>query len=598
MYTTNSAVDQKSKKAIIPEWDLSDLYKGLSDPAINSDLANVELSARQFATQYQKSFSSINGIEFATAIKSYEKINEDLSKISSFAQLVFAANTEDSNITKFWQDINERIILISALVLFFELEINKIDDEKLFKLMKTTEAIDYKPWIDALRRFKPYQLPDELEKIFHEKTVAGRMAWTRLFDETMSGLRFVIGGKRYNSNEVVSMMSDKNSSRRKEAAKAFGEELSNNIRLFSLITNTLAKDKEIEDRWRNLPHPVSARNLENQVEDQVIDNLRQAVRESYSDISHRYYKLKAGWLGLDYINYWDRNAPLPESSESSIAWERAKNIVIRSYHEFEPLMAQIAKRFFDNRWIDANPRQGKDPGAFSHPTVPMVHPYILMNYNGKPRDVMTLAHELGHGIHQILASNQGYLLAETPLTLAETASVFGEMLTFQSLLRTTDNRSSRKVLLASKVEDMLNTVFRQISFLDFEERVHLERKRGELDSNRLGEIWMSGQRESLGPAFKFDEEYKNYWAYIPHFVHSPFYVYAYAFGDCLVNSLFDLYSQGYPQFKQKYVKLLQAGGSIKYDELLAIFELDVSLPSFWKGGLNVISNLINELEEC
>ena len=598
MHTKDNSTDQKSKKDILPEWDLGDLYKGISDPAIDSDLDHIELSARQFATQYQKSLIRINGIEFARAIQTYEKLNEDLSKISSFAQLLLAANTVDSNVSKFWQDINERTTLISALILFFELEINRIEDNALLKLLESPEVFYYKPWIDALRRYRPYQLNDDLEKLIHEKSVAGKLAWSRLFDETMSGLRFVIGEKGYNSNEVVSMMSDKSSFVRKNAAKAFGKELGKNIRLFSLITNTLAKDKEIEDRWRNLPRPISARNLENQVEDQDIDNLRQAVCASYSEVSHRYYELKAGWLGVDYINYWDRNAPLPEARETTISWERAKSIVIQSYQEFEPRLAKIAKRFFDNFWIDAYPRQGKDPGAFSHPTVPSVHPYVLLNYNGKPRDVMTLAHELGHGIHQVLAANQGYLLAETPLTLAETASVFGEMLTFQSLLRDVDTRSSRKVLLASKVEDMLNTVFRQISFLEFEQKVHLERRNGEVDPERLSEIWIAGQRESLGSAFKFDEEYKYFWAYIPHFIHSPFYVYAYAFGDCLVNSLFNLYSQGYPQFEEKYVKLLQAGGSIKYNELLAFFELDASDPDFWKSGINVISNIINELEEC
>ena len=374
--------------------------------------------------------------------------------------------------------------------------------------------------------------------------------------------------------------------------------MNKNIRLFSLITNTLAKDKEIEDRWRNLPNPISARNLGNQVEDQVVDALRQAVRDSYSGLSHRYYKLKADWLGLKFLNYWDRNAPLPESNNLVISWEVAKETVLKSYLEFEPHLAEIAQRFFDKQWIHAKPRQGKESGAYSHPTVPSVHPYILLNFHGKPRDVMVLAHELGHGIHQVLASNQGYLLAQTPLTLAETASVFGEMLTFQSLLRTAESPSTRKILLASKVEDMLNTVVRQISFMDFEELVHLERRGGELDPQRLAEIWMLVQKDSLGSSFHLDDDYKNFWAYIPHFIHSPFYVYSYAFGECLVNSLYTLYSQGYPAFQEKYVQLLQAGGSVKYNELLALFGLDASEVNFWKRGLEVTSKMIDDLEDC
>jgi len=426
----------------------------------------------------------------------------------------------------------------------------------------------------------------------------GCTAWVRLFDETLAGIQFVVNYKKLSSGEVLTRMSDKNPSIRRDAAKAFGKGLKENIRLFSLITNTLAKDKEIDDRWRGLPHPVSSRNLQNQVEDEVVSALRDAVRKSYPTLSHRYYKLKAQWLGLDTLEYWDRNAPLPEADEKYVSWDEAKNIVLSAYREFDSRLGQVATEFFDNPWIDAKPRQGKEPGAFSHPTVPSVHPYILMNYHGKFRDVMTLAHELGHGIHQVLAADQGYLLADTPLTLAETASVFGEMLTFQSLLRATKGEISRKVLLASKVEDMLNTVVRQIAFYEFEEKVHEERRLGEIDPERLGDIWMSVQKDSLGPAFQFDNEYRYFWAYIPHFLHTPFYVYSYAFGDCLVNSLYDLFSKGHPKFQQKYIQMLQAGGSLRYNELLTPFELDASDPSFWKRGLDVISGLVDQLEEC
>jgi oligoendopeptidase F len=392
-------------------------------------------------------------------------------------------------------------------------------------------------------------------------------------------------------------MSDKDNLVRKKAAKSFGAVLEQNIKLFSLITNTLAKDKEIEDKWRNFPRAVSSRNLSNQVEDEVVDALSGAVKHSYADLAHRYYKLKASWLGVEVMDYWDRNAPLPGSNEAYIPWEDAKDIVLTSYHSFDPQLGHIAEEFFVKKWIDADPRSGKDSGAFSHPTVPSVHPYILMNYHGKIRDVMTLAHELGHGIHQVLAAPHGHFLSDTPLTLAETASVFGEMLTFRGMLEAAKEPKIRQIMLASKVEDMLNTVVRQIAFYSFEEKVHAERQDGELSADRLGEIWLDIQKESLGPAFKFDEEYRHFWAYIPHFIHSPFYVYSYAFGDCLVNSLYDVFKKGHPGFQGKYIDMLKAGGTLRHKELLAPFGLDASNPRFWQRGLGVISGFINDLEE-
>jgi oligoendopeptidase F len=410
-------------------------------------------------------------------------------------------------------------------------------------------------------------------------------------------MRFEVDGRKISNSDVMNRMSDKDHLVRKKAAKSFGAELEQNIKLFSLITNTLAKDKEIEDKWRNFPRAVSSRNLSNQVEDEVVDALSGAVKNSYADLAHRYYKLKASWLGVEVMDYWDRNAPLPESNEVYIPWEDAKDIVLTSYYSFEPQLGQIAEQFFEKNWIDAEPRSGKDSGAFSHPTVPSAHPYILMNYHGKTRDVMTLAHELGHGIHQILAAPHGHFLSDTPLTLAETASVFGEMLTFRGILETAKEPKIRQIMLASKVEDMLNTVVRQIAFYSFEEKVHAERQDGELSADRLGEIWLDIQKESLGPAFKFDEEYRYFWAYIPHFIHSPFYVYSYAFGDCLVNSLYDVFKKGHPGFQGKYIDMLKAGGTLRHKELLAPFGLDASDPLFWQRGLGVISGFINDLEK-
>ncbi|MEL6216417.1 MAG: M3 family oligoendopeptidase, partial [Pseudomonadota bacterium] len=372
--------------------------------------------------------------------------------------------------------------------------------------------------------------------------------------------------------------------------------LGDNIRLFTLITNTLAKDKEISDRWRGFKDVADSRHLANRVEAPVVNALVDAVTDAYPRLSHRYYVMKARWLGMDKLAHWDRNAPLPEKPERVIAWDEARDMVLNAYGEFAPRMADVARDFFDKRWIDAPTRPGKGSGAFAHPTVPSAHPYVLLNYQGKSRDVMTLAHELGHGVHQVLAADQGVLMARTPLTLAETASVFGEMLTFRRLLGETADPKERKALLAGKVEDMLNTVVRQIAFYKFERKVHEARREGELTSDKIAELWMSVQAESLGPAIEFKPGYETFWAYIPHFIHSPFYVYAYAFGDCLVNSLYALYEDAHPGFVEKYFDMLSAGGSKHHSELLAPFGLDASEPAFWRKGLSMIEGLIDELE--
>jgi oligoendopeptidase F len=411
-----------------------------------------------------------------------------------------------------------------------------------------------------------------------------------------AALRFPVEGKKLTAAEALHLLQDPSPKRRKAAAKSLGTVLGANVRLFAHITNTLAKDKEIEDRWRSYPRPQSARNLSNYVEDEVVDALVSAVRESYPRISHRYYGLKACWFRKKELPYWDRNAPLPEGKDRKVPWAEARDIVLAAYARFSPKMAEVGRRFFDNAWIDAPTRPGKASGAFAHPTVPSAHPYLLLNYQGRTRDVMTLAHELGHGVHQVLAGPRGQLMSQTPLTLAETASVFGEMLTFRALLDAEKNKAQRKVMIASKVEDMINTVIRQIAFYNFESRVHEARRKGELTSDVIGDIWMSVQSESLGPAIALDRDYRVYWTYIPHFIHSPFYVYAYAFGDCLVNSLYSLYAEAHAGFAEKYLDMLAAGGTKRHKELLAPFGLDASDPGFWSRGLSVIEGLIDELE--
>ncbi len=580
----------------LPQWDLGDLYAAPDAPEIELDLARGESLSKGFAAAYQGQLMGLNGDNLGQAIADYEIITEILYKAMSYAQLLFAADVSDGERGRFYQTTQERVTDISTLTLFFRLELNRLDDDVLAKQLNNKKAAGFGPWIRDVRAFREHQLSDDLEKLLHEKSVSGRAAWVRLFDETEASLRFPLDGNDLSMSDVLNMMSDKDARQRKKAAKVLGGVLGDNIKLFSLVTNTLAKDKAIEDGWRSYPRPISERNLNNQVEDEVVDALVSSVRASYPELSHRYYRLKSKWFGVDKLDYWDRNAPLPEDDARIYDWPQARKMVLDAYGSFEPRLAQIAERFFDGRWIDAELRDGKDSGAFSHSTVPSVHPYILMNFHGKARDVMTLAHELGHGVHQVLSGPQGTLMADTPLTTAETASVFGEMLTFRSLLDGENTPAGRHILLAGKVEDMLNTVVRQIAFHTFEERVHDERAKGELSPERLGDIWMDVQRESLGDSIRFDDDYRSYWAYIPHFVHSPFYVYAYAFGDCLVNSLYDVFQGGHPGFQEKYLDMLGAGGTRRHKELLAPFGLDASDPDFWKRGLGVVAGFVEELE--
>ena len=581
----------------LPSWDLSDLYPGMDSPELARDLERAAVDARAFAQDYQTRMAALDGAEMARSLDRFETLQETLGRITSYASLVYSGDQSDPKIGQFYQNVQEKVTEITSALLFFSLEINRIDDAEMEKKLEDKALAHYRPWLRDCRAYRPHQLSDEVEKLLHEKYVAGRAAWTRLFDETMARLRFPLDGKDLTSAEILHLLSEKDGERRKRAAQSFGKVIGDNIGVFALITNTLAKDKEIEDRWRHFEKPPSARNLSNQVEDEVVEALVSAVKAGYPKLAHRYYALKAKWFGTDRLDYWDRNAPLPESDDRVIPWPEAAKTVLDAYNAFSPDLASVGRKFFDNAWIDAPVRPGKSPGAFAHPTVPSAHPYLLLNYQGKVRDVMTLAHELGHGVHQVLSANQGYLMADTPLTLAETASVFGEMLTFRALLEQQKNAAKRKVMLASKVEDMLNTVVRQIAFYDFELRVHTERRQGELTADRLGEIWMAVQTESLGPVFRFHDEYRHYWAYIPHFVHSPFYVYAYAFGDCLVNSLYAVYQEGASGFQQRYLDMLKAGGTLRHKELLAPFGLDASDPAFWQKGIGIISGFIDELEK-
>ncbi|MBI2256661.1 MAG: M3 family oligoendopeptidase [Proteobacteria bacterium] len=589
---------EKAELGTLPNWNLADLYTTPTDPAIERDLQSLAALSGEFKRRFEGKLAGLSGAELLAGLLDFEKMQDLAGRVGSYAQLAYAGNMADPELARFQQNISERLNNISVETLFFTLELNKIDDAVLAKQLTHGPLQRYAPWLDAVRAFRPHQLSDEAERLLHEKSISGRQAWNRMFDETMADLRFDVEGQKLTSNEVLNLLTDRDGAKRKAAAMGLSKGLKDNQRIFALVTNTLAKDKEIEDKWRQFKRPVSSRNLANQVEDEVVDALVKAVKQGYPQLSHRYYKLKAKWMGVDALDFWDRNAPLPRDDDRLIPWGEATKSVLDAYHEFSPELAAVGKQFFDKNWIDAPSRPGKDPGAFAHPTVPSAHPYLLLNYHGRTRDVMTLAHELGHGVHQVLAGPQGALLADTPLTLAETASVFGEMLTFQSLLKRESDPAKRRILLAGKVEDMLNTVVRQIAMHNFETVLHDERRAGEVIPERIAEIWLETQREALGAGVKLpkDSEYGVYWSYIPHFIHVPFYVYAYAFGDCLVNSLYAVYRNASTGFAEKYLDMLKAGGTKRHKELLAPFGLDAADPAFWSKGLGVVSGFIDELE--
>jgi oligoendopeptidase F len=585
----------------LPEWDLRDLYPRIEAPEIKRDLELVDAECFAFEEAYRGKLEAIAATPEAggvllEAVRRFEALDDRMGRLLSFAGLLYAGDTVDPVRAKFYGDVQERITAASSHLLFFTLEFNRIDDAVLDRALADPQLAHYRPWFEDIRREKPYQLEDRVEQLFHEKSVTGFTAWNRLFDETIASLKFTVEGETLAIEPTLNLLQDPSEDRRRAAAAALAETFAAHLRLFTLITNTLAKDKEISDRWRGFTDVADARHLANRVEPEIVEALAAAVKASFPRLSHRYYALKATWFGKGQLEYWDRNAPLPQIATRTFAWNEAKTTVLSAYGGFSPVMAEIAERFFVKNWIDAPVRPGKAPGAFAHPTVPSVHPYLLLNYMGKPRDVMTLAHELGHGVHQVLAAPNGPLLAPTPLTLAETASVFGEMLTFQALLTATSNPRQRWALLAAKVEDMINTVVRQIAFYNFERYVHLERRNGELTSERLGAIWLEVQAESLGPAIKLGPGYETFWTYISHFIHAPFYVYAYAFGECLVNSLYAVYQQSAAGFAERYLAMLAAGGTKHHEELLRPFGLNARDPAFWQGGLAVIEQLIDELE--
>ncbi|MBS0565411.1 MAG: M3 family oligoendopeptidase [Proteobacteria bacterium] len=583
----------------LPDWDLSDLYSGEDAPELARDMDWLKAECAAFAADYEGRLAGLDAAAMLACIHRHERIEQVAGRVMSFAGLRYYQSTTDGGRAKFMSDCQDRITDFTTPLVFFSLEFNRIEEAAYQALVADAGLARYRVALDRMRAMRPHQLSDELERFLHDQSVVGASAWNRLFDETMAGLEFTVAGEDapLSLESTLNLLSDPDRARREAGARALAEVFGRNIKLFARVHNTLAKEKAVEDKWRKMPTPQAGRHLANHVEPEVVEALRNAVVAAYPKLSHRYYRLKAKWMGLDKLQVWDRNAPLPTEEVRTVGWDEARATVSGAYRAFSPALADLLVPFFERGWIDAGVKPGKAPGAFAHPTVTDVHPYIMLNYLGKPRDVMTLAHELGHGVHQVLAAPQGEMLANTPLTLAETASVFGEMLTFRALLAKAKDAGERKTLLAGKVEDMINTVVRQIAFYDFECKLHAARMAGELTPEDINTLWMSVQGESLGDAFEFMDGYETFWSYIPHFVHTPFYVYAYAFGDGLVNALYAAYEEGLPDFQAKYLDMLKAGGSRHHKDLLAPFGLDASDPKFWDKGLSMISGMIDELEK-
>jgi oligoendopeptidase F len=581
----------------LPIWDLTEIYKDIKDPKIKEDLKNIRKISKEFLISWKDKIKNLNSNELVDCIEQYQNINEKIYKIGTHSNLIFATNMEDPEISRYNSTISDEVTDIFSSLIFVSLELSKISDDVFNKWMLSEKAKEWMPYLKILRKRNPFILDPLVEEILIEKSATGRSAWVRLFDETSASLRFPFKKEMVSEAEILNYLSDPDPENRKMAGQSLSKILEKNKRIFGMILNVISRDRYIEDNKRGFKRIVSSRNLDNDVEDEVVDALVKTVDEAMPKLTHRYYKWKAKQFGKTKLDWWDRNAPLPSSLDRSIEWTEAKSIVLESFASFHPEISKLANLFFQNNWIDAEVRKGKASGAFAHPSIPSLHPYVLLNYQGKIRDVMTLAHELGHGVHQILAAKNGLLMGETPLTLAETASVFGEMLVFRKLLEDSNDKE-KKQLLAGKVEDMLNTVVRQIGFHQFEVKFHEARIKSELTPDEIGEIWMQTQSHAVGPYINLTDEYKVLWGYIPHFVHTPFYVYAYAFGDSLVNALWYSYQNSDKNaFAEKYLDMLSAGGTKGHNDLLKPFNLSTYDKSFWNKGVSMISGLMDELEK-
>ncbi len=580
----------------LPSWDLSDLYTSIEDPKITADLNQLDRQIELFEKDYQGKISQLSPLQVRKAIESYENIQALQAKLLAYGYLIRSVNLKEEKVTNFYTSISEKVQALASKIIFFTLELNNLQKES-FNLLLHDKALDtYRPWLKEIRKFQPYQLSQELEQYMTDQESSSWGAWIQLYDKRLAELVFKVDDKPLSLEEALLFSSDPEEEVRRKAYISLSEVFKVEAPLFSHIYNALLKTVVVERKWRGLKHEVQSRNIENNIPDEVVDIMADTVKSCYERIPHRYFKLKAQWLGKEALALWDRSAPFPGEKDTRMSWANAKELVLKAYHRFSPRMAEIGELFFDQQWIDAAPLPGKDSGAYCYSLPPEFHPYILVNYHGKRRDIMTLAHELGHGIHDYLTQKQPFLLMRTSLALAETASVFGEMLVFRFLLETTEDPEARRILIAHKVEEMIGTVFRQVSFFEFERQVHQERKNGPLSTQKMAEIWSNTQQACYGEAVTLDDTYHNFWLYISHFYHVPFYVYAYAFGDCFVNALYGVYQDNPTGFQEKYLHMLESGNNLSFQEHLAAFGFDGTDRNFWLKGLHVIEDLIEELE--
>ncbi len=582
----------------MPAWDLSDLYKNMDDPQIKKDLETYRKSAIKFAKTYKGRLHELSADEFCEAIKDIEKRSKLSGRLGGFAYLNMVTQMKNAAAVAFYQSIEEKMTDYVKPIVFFSLEFNQLSQTKINEWLKDKRIKKYKYWIKRIRKFKDYELTEPEEQIFIEKSITSGDAWVRLYEETSSRLVYTVDGKKYNDAELSKLLLDKDEKLRRKAGKEMNRVLYENSHLFTFIYNMVMKDKAIEDDKRGFKSPVAARNMSEDISDKSVEVLTATVKKHYKDIAHRFYKLKAKWLGLKKINYWDRNAPLPFSADTEYTWDEAVKIVLDAYKEFSPKLYNIAKDFFDNNWVDVPPRDGKRSGAFCSSPITTSHPYLMLNFAGKQNDVLTLAHELGHGCHHQLRIKNGELNEHTRMTSEEVASVFGEMIVFQSMLNNTKDNKAKLCLIASKVGDMINTAIRQIAFHCFETRAHNERKNGEVSEERLSRIWVEEMRDSLGDYVEIDEDSTHIWSMVGHFFFLPFYVYAYSYADCFVNSLYRVKESGKVEnFADKYLDMLSKTALEDYDKILKPFGLNPNNAEFWEYGLELISSYIDQLEK-
>ncbi|QQQ18316.1 M3 family oligoendopeptidase [Brevundimonas vitis] len=583
-----------------PLWDLGDLYASPTDPRIAADLeagrARVaELNALQGRLVAQRAEPAALGRDLDRAIALYEQATDVLGGLGAYAFLSASTARDDAAAQGFEADIREKMTAIATPTVWLTLEVNQLEDAEIdAALAAHPAAARWTPWLRRVRAMKPHELSAELETFIAERAPISAQ-WPRLFDETLAALRVKAGKDSLTLAQALNQLSDPRGARRKAAAEGLSQALGDRVQTMALVLNTVAADKAMEDRWRGFKRPADSRHLANEVDGEAVDAMAEAVAAAYPKLSHRYYALKARAMGKDRLDQWDRNAPLDTSAPRAFDWSQGRSLVLESFADLGPEFADRARGFFDRPWIDGRARPGKQSGAYAHPVTANRHPYVFLNWMGERRDVLTLAHELGHGVHQTLAADRGTLLADTPLTLAETASIFAEGLTFDRLLATAP-RSEQRGLLAGRIEDGLNTVVRQIAFHRFETRFHDERAGGEVSAERIGQIWLEELGASLGPAVTLNPGYEHWWSYVSHFVHSPFYVYAYAFGDLLVAALMETRAKDPEAFTPLYRDLLAGGGTRTYGEALAPFGLDPRDPAFWQIGCRRLERLVDQFE--